>query len=514
MAPTPPVPTPLPEDVPTLQALVRELLAEVATLRQTVARQQERIDALTRQLYGRSSERSTPRPAPAPPPAPVPTTRPTPQPRPTNPGHGRQPLPAHLPRERIEHDLTAAEQICPGCGHGRVRIGAEVSEQLDYRPASLYVVEHVRHTYACPACSRTADPADAGPATITTASVPATPLPKGLSGPGLLAQVVVSKFADHLPLYRQADIFARQGVALARSTLGDWLAVVADLLQPLVTRLADRVRQSRVLQTDDTPVPVQAPGTQKTKTGHLWAYLGDADHPYVVFDYTPTYSGEGPRQFLGDYAGFLQADALQQYNALFVRPPPRPTEVGCWAHARRKFYDARGSEPVLADEALTRIRQLYEVERAAPDLPDADRVALRQRDARPVADAFFAWLENLQPQALPKSPFGQAVRYALAQRAALLRYLEHGFLAIDNNASERALRAVAVGRKNWLFAGSDAGGQTAAVLYSLVGTCRRLAVEPWAYLRDVLARWPTLPAEPRDELLPERWQKARAPTTA
>ncbi|WP_439628597.1 IS66 family transposase [Gemmata sp.] len=493
----PPSP-PLPTDVATLQGMVRELLGTVADLRKTVEAQQLRINDLTRRLYGKKSERVTgenPAPGEVPPAAP-----PTDPPR--RRGHGRRPLPGHLPRERVVFDLTEAEKACPCCGRMRARIGAETSEQLDYRPASLFVVERVRHTYACATCSRTADPADQPTPTITTAPLPAQPIDKGLPGPGLLAHVAVSKFADHLPLHRQAGILARHGVDLSRSTLGGWVAAAAGLLKPLVDRMAGLVRRSRVIQTDDTPVPVLAPGSRRTKTGHLWVYLGDSDHPYVVFDFTPTYSGDGPRAWLGDYAGYVQADALRQYDPLFDRPPPRPAEVGCWAHARRKFHDARATDPARAHEAIARIRRLYDVEAEIRPLDDAGRLAARRSHARPVLDDLFAWLEEQRGRVLPKSPTGVAIGYALGNRAALVRYTEAGGLQIDNNASERALRAVAVGRKNYLFAGSDAGGRSAAVLYSVVGTCRRLGLDPLAYLRDLFTRLRSVPADRLDDLHP------------
>ncbi len=505
---------PLPSDVATLQTMVRELLATVAELRRTVEAQQQHIDRLTRQLYGRKSERLT---------GDTPTTGNTvmataataPDPsRRQRPGHGRRPLPGHLPRERIEHDLAEVERACPTCGGQRVRIGAETSEQLDYRPASLVVVERVRFTYACPSCSRTADPIDGGRPTIATAPLPPQPINKGLPGPGLLAHVVTSKFADHLPLHRLAGILARHGVTVSRSTLGGWVAAAAGLLGPLTDRMAERVRQSRVIQTDDTPVPVLTPGARRTKIGHLWVYLGDAEAPYAVFDFTPTYSAEGPKRFLGSYAGSVQADALRQYDPLFDRPPPRPTEVGCWAHARRKFHDARTSDPARAHEALARIRQLYDVEADARLLDSDSRMSLRQARARPMLDVLFAWLALERDQVLPKSPMAAAIGYALANRAALTRYTEAGDLAIDNNASERALRAVAVGRKNWLFAGSDVGATSAAVLYSVVGTCRRLGIDPFAYLRDAFTRLPTLPPDRIDELLPNRWTQHDSGGTA
>src|SRR5262245_4239136 len=399
--------TPLPTDVATLQGMFRELLATVADLRKTVAAQQHRIDDLTRRLYGKKSERvagdsSAPGEVPS-------VAAPADPPPRRRRGHGRRPLPEHLPRERVESDLSEAEKACPCCGRTRVRIGAETSEAVDYRPASVFVVQRVRYTYACSVCSRAADPADDPVPSISTAPFPPQPIDKGLPGPGLLAHVMVSKFADHQPLHRQAGILARHGVDIPRSTLGGWISAAADLLRPLVDRMAELVRRSRVIQTDDTPVPVLDPGSRRTKTGHLWVYRGDAEHPYAVFDFTPTYSGDGPRVWLGDYAGYVQADALRQYDPLFDRPPPRPTEVGCWAHARRKFHDARATDPARAHEALARVRRLYDVEAASKSRDDAGRLAARQAHARPVLAALFAWLEEQRGQVLPKSPVGAAV---------------------------------------------------------------------------------------------------------
>jgi hypothetical protein len=339
------------------------------------------------------------------------------------------------------------------------------------------------------------------------------PIGKGLPGPGLLAHVVTSKYADHLPLHRLEGILARHAVALNRSTLGGWVGACAERLEPLGGRMAGLVRGGRGIQTDDTPVPLLR-GRGKAGAAHLWAYLGDARNPYVVFDFTPTHAGAGPRAWLGDYAGYVQADALKQYDPLFDRPPPAPTEVGCWAHARRKFHDARASDAARAHEALARIRALYEIEAEAKSLDDAGRLALRQARSRPALGALFEWMAEQRPKVLPKSPLGGAIGYALGNRVALTRYTEVGFLAIDNDACERALRGIAVGRGNWTFVGSEAGGGTAATLYSVVGSCRRLGLDPWAYLRDVFDRLPILPADRLDELLPDLWARERdAPAT-
>jgi hypothetical protein len=355
----------------------------------------------------------------------------------------------------------------------------------------------VRPKFACKHCQEH----------VAIAGKPAQPIDKGLPGPGLLAQVVVSKYGDHLPLYRLERIFARHGVGLSRSTMCGWMAACAGLLSPLYHLLTEQVLGSRVVHTDDTPVPVLDPSRDTARQGRVWVYLGDADHPYTAFDYTPSRSRDGPARFLGEFAGYLQADAFGGYDGIYASG--RVVEVACWAHARRKFYDARGTDPERAHLALAWVRQLYEVEGRAKEKPAATRAALRQQESRPLLGAFRVWLEEQKAGVLPKSPIGQAVAYALANWGALARYTEDGDLAIDNNAAERALRAVAIGRKNWLFAGSVNGGQTAAVLFSVIASCQRHGIDPFAYLRDVLGRLPTQPAERLAELLPDRWLGAR-----
>lgn len=351
--------------------------------------------------------------------------------------------------------------------------------------------------YVCPRCRDG----------IASAARPDAPIDKGLPGPGLLAHVAVSKYADHLPLNRQEKIFRRHGVTLHRSTLCDWMRSVADLVRPLVDVLRTEILKSRLIQTDDTPVDVldRDLGKKSTKTGRLWVYRGDAEHPFVVFDYTPNRNRAGPRTWLGDYQGFLQCDAYAGYDELF-RQNSELIEVGCWAHARRYFFEAKESEPVRARLALLTIGKLYDVERRAGEhdqqrlaesLPiDPDhRLALRRTESRSVIDEFHQQLLAWQRDVLPQSPFGKAVQYALNQWAALCRYLDDGVRPIDNNASERDLRGVALGRKNWLFCGSDRGGHTAATILSLTTTCQRHGVEPFGYLRDLFTRWPTLPRD-------------------
>lgn len=503
----PPAALPLPDDPAVLQRMIRELLASLHQSQRDNEQLRHRLDQLLRRLYGPRAERLDPHqpllfaeavaaaPAAAGPPAPPPAPDEAPScPR----GHGRQRLPRDLPRQRVVHDVPPAERACPGCGRERTAIGEEVSEQLDYQPASLFVVEHVRRKYACGHCQEH----------VGTADKPAQPIDKGLPGPGLLAHVAVSKYLDHLPLYRLERIFGRHGLDLARSTLCDWMAAAARRLAPLAELLRERVLRSRVLHTDDTPVPVLEAGRGATRQARLWVYLGDRDHPYTAYDYTPTHARDGPARFLGDFRGYLQADAFAGYDGIYATG--RVVEVACWAHARRKFYDARTADPERAHAALAWIRRLYDVEDKGKPLADAARAALRQAEAVPLLTAFGQWLTEQRPAVLPKGPMGQAIAYALSNWPALGRYPEAGFLAIDNNAAERALRGIAVGRKNWLFCGSDAGGRTAAVLASVLVSSQRHGLDPFAYLRDVLARLPEHPADRLDDFLPDRWAASAA----
>jgi transposase len=410
------------------------------------------------------------------------------------------------------HDLAEAEKPCPCCGTLRVRIGQETSEQLEYEPAKLYVLEHVRPTYACPACS--ARTAENGPQ-ITTASKPLQPIEKGLAGPGLLAAVITSKFSDHLPLYRQEAILARAGQPLARSTTCGWLAACAALVRPLYELLKHRVLQGPCVNTDDTPVPVLDPKRGKTRAARLWTYVNPAQR-YTVFDYTPTHSRDGPLRFFGGYAGYIQADAYTGYDVLFkpkVDGIPVPTEVGCWAHVRRKFVEAQTSDALRSVIAVAFIRRLYEVERTAEALDAPARQARRQEQVVPILAEFKTWLDAQQPQVLPKSPFGEALGYCLGNWAALVRYVEDGDLKPDNNAAENAIRPLVVGRKNWLFAGSDNGGRTAAVLASLVASAKQHGLDPFVYLRDVLTRIAATPVSQLDPFLPDRWKAAHLPAS-
>lgn len=427
------------------------------------------------------------------------------EPRPAAPGHGRQRLPQSLERRRVVYDLAGEERQCPDC-HAELRhIGEEISEQLEYVPASLHVVQQACQKYACPrGC------------TVVTAAKPPAPIEKGLAGPGLLAHVAVSKYGDHLPLHRQEAILARQGVEVSRQTMCDWMRECAELVHPLVDRMKERVLSSKVIQTDDTPVPVLDPELPRTRTGRIWTYVGDALHPYTVYDYTPDRCRDGPDEFLKDFHGYLQADAYSGYDQIYKDRGRGITEVACMAHARRKYFEAQSSDLMRSTVMLAYFHLLYDVEREAREkqLDAAARLALRQERSQPMLDDIQAYLERERPQVLPKSPIGQAITYTLSNWEALVRYAQDGDLEIDNNGAERSLRGVAVGRRNWTFFGSDNGGRTAAVLTSLVATCKRHHIDPFAYLRDVLARISTHPQNRLEELLPDHWLAARATATA
>jgi transposase len=510
---------PLPDDLETAHQLIRELLKTLAQQVHLNEKLQHQLEQLLRQRYGPKGERidpaqlllfareiltqaePTPTPAAGPDPAPAPTSAPG---APKKDGHGRKPLPASLPRRPVLHDVPLEQRTCPDCGGQRTCIGREVREQLEYVPASLVVLEPIRPKYACRDCQ----------ANVVIADVLPEPIDKGLPGPGLLAHIAVSKYGDHLPLYRLEGIFKRFGLELSRSTMCDWMATTAELLEPIVKLMLSEILTSRVVQNDDTTVPVQDHSGKGIKTGRLWVSIGDRAHRYTVYTYTPDRSAAGPREIFEDFEGYLQADAYSAYDGLYK--PGKIVEVGCMMHARRKFYEARTSDPPRSHQALAWIGLLYDVEREARKRETADydafvasRHELRGERSRPIFDKFRAWLEAERPKVLPKSPIGEAIQYALNHWDALKRPLDAGFLELDNGACERAFKPVALGRKNWLFAGSDKGGQTAAVLMSLCTTCRDLGIDPQAYLRDVLDRISTHPARRIDELLPDRWQKLR-----
>jgi transposase len=400
----------------------------------------------------------------------------------------------HLPHNRVEHDLPEAEKTCPCCGGAKQRIGEDLSRELEFTPAKLEVNVHVLPKYACPKCRDG----------VASPPVPPKPVPGGIAGPGLVSFVLVSKFADHLPLYRLEDILFRHGVSLSRSTLCDWVRNAAILLDPLAELQRTLVLQSDVMWTDDTHVMVLGGKKPGSTRGRFWAYISEGAAPYSVYDFTMSRARDGPAAFLKDYRGFLHADAYGGYDGIFLNSDGAILEVACWAHARRKFYEARPNAPREANQILEWIRQLYDLEERAHDVTAMERQALRQRESVPILDRIEAYLDELSPRVLPKSALGKALTYARNQRAALRRYVTDGRLTIDNNVSERTLRLQAIGRKNWEFLGSEEAGPRAAVLFTILAGAKRHRLEPWAYLRDVLLR---LSAGETDleALLPDRW---------
>jgi transposase len=411
---------------------------------------------------------------------------------------GRQPFPAELPRVRVEHDIPEEEKTCPECGTQKEKIDEEVSEQLEYVPARFEVKQHVRFTYACPKeCE----------GQVQTAKKPVQPVEKGVPGPGLVAQIVVSKYCDHLPLYRQETIFERSGVEISRETMWGWIKTLAVEVTPLYELLKAEVLSSHKIHTDDTPVRLRDAKKREKGESRIWTYVGDRSHPYSVFDYTANRRRDGPVAFLGSWKGYLQADAFAGYDCIFASKDA--VEVACMAHARRKFEDALATDQEVANEALALIGKLYTLERGWKELADDERRACRQDHSLPLLAKFKLWLDAARGRVLPKSPAGKAIRYALKNWQALCRYTEHGELDIDNNAAERALRAVAIGRKNWLFFGSHVGGKAAAVFFSLIASAKRHGLDSFEYLRDIFERLPAHPADRLAEFLPDKWKQLR-----
>jgi transposase len=484
------LPDDLPDDVEKLKELVRSSRAEVEHLKLIIAklqrlqfgRRSEKLDREIEQLELRLEELLV-------------------SAAPVSAADGiaavkipvRRPLPEHLPRTRIEH---APPCMCPDCGAAMRKIGEDIAEVLDYVPARFRVIQHVRPKLACPACER-----------IVQLAAPSRPIERGMAGASLLAHVLVSKYADHLPLYRQTQIYAREGVELERSTMADWVAGCFWLIDPLVNALARYVISANKLHADDTPVPVLDPGRGRTKTGRLWTYVrddrpaGSHEPPAVLFRYSPDRRGEHPRGHLAPFNGILQADAYAGFGHLYEGGHIR--EAACWAHARRAFYELQQAhDSPIAREALERIAALYAIESEIRGRPPDERAAIRQARAGPLLESMREWLRHTLSRVSKKSELAKAIGYVLTRWAALTRYRDDGRVEIDNNAAERALRAIALGRKNYLFCGSDAGGERAAAIYSLIGTAKLNDLDPEAYLRYVIERIGDHPINRVDQLLP------------
>lgn len=430
-------------------------------------------------------------------------------------GHGRRMIPPHLPRVDLINDIPESERICAGCHGPLQKIGEVVSEDYDYVPATVQVIRRRRIKYACKPCGEN----------VVVAPMPLRPIERGLPESGMLAHVIVSKYGDHLPLNRLSEIFARQGVDISRSTMCGWIRESSELLKPICDWMKKDILESKKINTDDTPVPVLQADEKHAKKGRLWVYIGDRNHPHTVFSYSPTREKKYPEKFLKDFEGYLQADAYTGYNAMFK--VGKIVEVACWMHARRYFFEAMETSEEQALVALNFIRELYDVEgkiksqteeRIATEKPplSTDEIKeIRQKEAKPVLEQFNNWIDAQARIELPESPLGKAIGYAQSQWIALNRYTEDGDLDIDNGESERALRPVAVGRKNYMFFGGDEGGERAAVLYSLIASCKQNGVEPFEYLRDVIQRILTHPVEKIHELAPANWKKKfKSPNTS
>lgn len=406
----------------------------------------------------------------------------------------RKPLPAELPRET--ETLRPKETACPDCGGELKHLGEDTSEMLEFVPGRFKVIRTVRPKLACNRCDA-----------IVQEAAPHRPMDRGLAGPGLLAHVLVGKYADHLPLYRQSEIYAREGIDLDRSTLAGWVGGASRALEPLVDTIRKYVLDAMKIHADDIPVPVLAPGNGKTKTGRLWTYVrddrpaGSTDAPAVWFAYSADRKSEHPANHLARFKGKLQADAFPGFNRLYESGSIR--EIACWAHVRRKFHDLyEAHQSPIAKEALDRIGALYVIEREIRGRPPDERKNIRQQRARPMLEDLNDWFKTTLTKLSKKSEVAVAIHYALGRWTPLLRYCDDGQLEIDNNAAERALRAVALGRKNYLFAGSNTGGERAAAIYSLIGTAKLNGIDPEAYLSTVLARIADHPINRIAELLP------------
>src|SRR5271165_5340160 len=418
----------------------------------------------------------------------------------------RRKLPEALPRREIVHEPACT---CAVCGGGLRKVGEDITEILDYIPGRFEVIRHVRPAYSCRKCEA-----------MVQKPMPALPIPRGQAGSGLLAHVLIAKFCDHLPLYRQAGIYARDGVDLVRATLSDWVGKAAWLLKPLAERIGGHVMAGSVIHADDTPVPVLAPGNGKTKTGRFWVYLRDerphagAAPPAVLYRYTPDRKGEHCRSHLASFAGHLHADGYSGFSELYNDKDARPacvTEVACWAHVRRKFFDVhKSNSSPIAKEALDKIGVLFDLERAIAGKTPGQRKAVRIARAKPKLDALASWFDGQLKLISGKSDLAKAIRYARSRWDALTCYCDDGRLELSNNAAENAIRPVALGRKNWLFAGSDAGGERAAIFYTLIRSAKLNGIEPEAYLREVLTRIGEHPINDIGALLP--WNIAKPAT--
>jgi len=508
--------TTLPNDLALCRQIIVQQQEQLDASQRKIDQLEHRLDVLLRRMYGPRSEHVDPNQLPlfdmsaegsAPPAVAVVETKAMEKPQSQTKGHGRRQFSKDIERRRIVLDIPEEEKTCP-CGKPRQVIGEVVTERLSFDPARFYVNQYVQLKYACP-CEQSG---------VVTAEKPIQPIEKGNAEPELVAFTAVSRFDDHSPYYRQENgQFRRAGVEISRSTQSDWMRQIGELCLPLYDLMHALVLRSKLLGTDDTPVPVLVPGRGKTQEARLWAYRGDDNYPFNVFDFTMTRQRAGPLRFLRrdehgkpdeGFRGYLQADAYAGYDVLFRLGGI--VEVGCWAHARRKFFESKETNLAVGLETLARIQQLYEVEASAKAFSSAERLAMRQERAVPLLDSMKTWLDEQYAKVLPRSALGEAIGYALSNWAALRRYTEDGDLPIDNNAVERMLKLIALGRKNWMFAGSERGGRTAAVLFTMISSAKRHGLNTWAYFRDVLWRLADLKPGELEQILPDRWVDSRS----
>jgi transposase len=535
-----PLPDPalLPDDPAVLKALVVQLLEELQKANARLERQEHHMHLLLNRLYGSTSEKFDSRQgvlfatqgngeeAAANPPAPPPAASTPPASPPVAKNrdmHGRGRIPDNIERREVVYDLTDAEKAALGGAENLIELPPERSEQLDWEPSTLVVIVRVRKKYA-----RKEQLPESGltlaEQNVVVARKPPEAIPGALAAPGLMAEVIVCKAADHLPLHRQEGIFQRQGVRLSRQTMDGWWLQTAEFVRPLYDTAIGVVLASHVIHTDDTSVKVRDAWRKLKHTGRFWPYVGDALHPLTVFDYTTNHKRDGPAAFLQDYRGYLQADAFKGYDGIYLESEGRIVEVACWAHARRKYHESRRLDATRMETALAWIGKLYAVEKDLRERCAGERQPLslderavriaaeRQERSRPLLDGFHTWLEAEAPKVLPKSDVRRAMEYTLSNWKALTVYLDDGWLDIDNNEGENSLRGLCIGRRNWLFCGSDRGGRAAAIHFSLLASCKRHGHDPWLYLRDVLTRLPAiLPGASEEDLLallPHLWKPA------
>lgn len=488
----------IPTDRQLLTQLLLESRAQIAKQQELIENLQHQLSQLQRMLFGKKSEKRNQSKNNEAEPNKENflinklTSSPSDQKSP----NGRRPLSADLERIKIKHDIPEDKRFCPSCEFKLHCVGKEVSEQLDFIPAKLYVKQHIRYKYGCRCCQK-----------IITAAMPEQPIDKGLAGAGLLADIVISKYQDALPLYRQELRFKRLGYELPRSTLCDWVSQIAFRLKPIVDAMINEaLLKSHKLHTDDTPIRVLAK-QGKPHTGRLWVYVGGScAPPCTIYQYSKTRASKVPHSFLKNYRGYLQADAYAGYDKCFENG--NIIEVACFAHSRRKFVLVAESidKPVLANTAIEFIAGLYAIESRAKALSSEQRYYLRKRLAKPILKRFKRWLLIQKKTVPPKSPLGQAMQYTLNHWQALNNYLRNGILSIDNNAAERAIKPVVIGRKNYLFAGSHQGAENAAVIYSLIETCKMNGINTFEYLKDVIAKLPTTLMKNIHELFPYNWR--------